>query len=207
MKKFAILAALAATTLTAPAASLTWGYGGGYLYVSKPGDTQAVQAHLFDATEMQTFKDNGAAFVLVYLGTSSTLDVGSIVDTDVKDSIALDFEFDGDDSYATPMEKQFTVSEGTYAKDDYFGIAFYTGSGYTSIYAVTDYEDGTVGSALSPVVQITNMDPTSDFSLYASSGGPVDDYDINMAGVTVPEPSVALLGLLGLGMLLKRRRA
>ena len=202
MKKLSILAALATMALTAQAASLTWGYGGGYLYVSKPGDAKAVQANDYE----DAIPDN-AAFVLVYLGTASTLDVGSITDADVVDSIAYNFVFDGDDSYAKPASKGFNVSETAYNKDDYFGIAFYTGTGYSAIYAVTDYDAGTIGDALAPVIKIDNLDATADFSLYASDGGPKDSYGYHMAGVSVPEPSVALMGLLGLGMLLKRRKA
>lgn len=202
MKKLAFLAALAVMTTQASAASLTWGYGGGYLYIAKPGDAKAVQAY--------DFKDeipDGSQFVLLYLGTASTFDVGSITDSQVVDRLDFGTVFDGDDSYAKPASKQFAVSEGTYNKNDYFGIAFYNGTGYTSIYAVTDYDEGTIGGALSPTIKIDNLDQTADFSLYASDGGPKDSYQIHMAGVTVPEPSVALMGLLGLGMLLKRRKA
>ncbi len=202
MKKLTILAAFVATALTASAASLTWGFGGGYLYVSKPGDAKAVQANDYKDTI-----PDGAAFVLVYLGTSSTLNVGSITAADVVDSIAYDFVFDGDDSWAKPASKGFNVSETSYNKDDYFGIAFYTGTGYSAIYAVTDYDDGTIGDALSPVIKIENLDATSDFSLYASDGGPKDSWGYHMAGVSVPEPSTAMLALAGLALLIKRRRA
>ena len=200
------MAAMAAFVASASAATLTWGYGNGYLYLADEGATSAVQARDYTGT-----MDANAAFVLVYLGSSSTMDVTSITAGDVVDSIAYGTTFDGDDNYADPAEKAYTPSQ-----TGYYGIAFFNGDAYTTLYSVTDYDSGTIGSALTPVAQITDISATAfPVKLYGSDGGPVDDYNIHMAGVygksastpVIPEPGVACMALLGIGMMLKRRRA
>ena len=206
MKKFMTMAAMAAFAASASAATLTWGYGGGYLYLAEEGASSAVQASSYTGT-----MSADAAFVLVYLGSSSTMDVSTITAADVVDSIAYGVDNDGVDDYADPQDKAYTP-----AQTGYFGIAFFNGDAYTALYSVTDYDNGTIGAALNPVVQITDLSATAfPVSLYGSDGGPVDAYDIHMAGVyaksastpVIPEPGVACMALLGIGMMLKRRRA
>ena len=203
MKKFMTMAAMAAFVTSASAATLTWGYGGGYLFVADEGASSAVQASSYTGTV-----SSDAAFVLVYLGSSSTMDISKITAADVVDTIAYGTKFDGDDNYANPSEKAYTPSQ-----TGYYGIAFFNGDAYTPLYAVTDYDSGTIGAALTPVVQVTDLSGTAfPVELKGSNGGPLDTYDIPMAGVyatsqSVPEPGIACMALLGLGMLIKRRRA
>ena len=201
MRKFMTMAALAALAASASAATLTWGYGNGYLYLADEGASSAVQARDYTGTV-----SGDAAFVLVYLGSSSTMDISKITAADVVDTIAYGTSFDGDDNYADPGEKAYTPNE-----TGYYGIAFFNGDAYTPLYAVTDYDSGTIGAALTPVVQVTDVSATAfPVKLYGSSGAPMDAYDINMAGVyakSVPEPGIACMALLGIGMMIKRRRA
>jgi len=203
MKKIMTMAAMAAFAASASAATLTWGYGGGYLYVADEGASSAVQASSYTGTVA-----SDAAFVLVYLGSSSTMDVSKITDADVVDRIAYGVDNDGVDDYAAQQEKPYTPTQ-----TGYFGIAFFNGDAYTPLYAVTDYDSGTIGAALTPVIQVTDISATAfPVTLHGSGGAPKDDYDINMAGVyatsqSVPEPGIACMALLGIGMLIKRRRA
>ena len=216
MKKFLTFAAIAAFASVASASTLSWGYGGGYLFVCDLGDEKAVGANDFTTGTLSS----DAAFVLVYLGTSSTFTEDTIKalnndDSSVVDRLAVGIRYDSEygDSYASPESKSFDVSAPTYSAGDWFGIAFFDGSSYSALYAVADYDNPAAGTALTPTVQMgTSLDSTSpanDRVLFGSAAGPEDSFGINMAGVyaSVPEPSVAILGLLGLGMLLKRRRA
>ena len=214
MKKFLSLAAVAAFASAASASTLTWGYGGGYLYLADFGDEKAVSANNYTGT-----LSSDAAFVLVYLGTSSTFTEDTIKalnndDSSVVDRLAVGIDYDADygDSYAKPMSKSFDVNESSYNENDWFGIAFFDGTSYSALFAVTDYAERTIGGALTPTVQMGSLDATSPVnnrSLLGSSAGPTDSDGYHMVGAyaSVPEPSVALMGLLGLGMLLKRRRA
>jgi hypothetical protein len=212
MKKIMTLAAVAVFASAASASTLTWGYGGGYLYLADFGDEKAVGAHDFTTGTLSA----DAKFVLVYLGTSSTFTEDTIKalnndDSSVVDRLAVGIDYDADygDSYANPMSKSFDVNASTYNEGDWFGVAFFDGTSYSALYAVTSYTDGTIGSALTPTVQMGSLDATSpanNRSLLGSDGGPTDADGYHMAGAyaSVPEPSVAILGL---GMLLKRRRA
>ena len=212
MKKTILCAVLMGLASMASAASLTWGYGGAYLYVAKSGDSAAVQASSFTGEIA-----SDAAFVLVYLGKSSTMDISTVSDANVVSSIAYGSSNDGYDDYASVSQASYVVSaDGGTAKDgsslsfsvnDYFGIAFWNGSSYTAIFDVTDYDTGTVGSALMPTVSITDLSTTTSFSLSATANATTDSYGIGMAGVAVPEPSTAALALAGLALLIKRRRA
>ena len=203
MKKFMTMAAIAALAASASAATLTWGYGNGYLYLADEGASSAVQARDYTGTVSAD-----AAFVLVYLGSSSTMDISKITDADVVDRIAYGTTFDGDDNYAATADADYTPTQ-----TGFYGIAFFNGDTYTPLYAVTDYDNGTIGAALTPVVQVTDVSATAfPVNLIGSDGGPVDDYDIHMAGVyatsqSVPEPGIACMALLGIGMMIKRRRA
>ena len=202
MKKTFLALAMMAVASFASAASLTWGYGDAYLYVAKASDSKAVQASSFsDAISAD------AAFVLVYLGQSATLDISKVTASDVVASIAYGSTNDGWDDYASTASTSFVVDPDVYSVGDHFAVAFFDGSKYSSIFTVTDYDEGTIGGTLANVVTITDTTPTASFAVYGSDGAPKDSYGIGMAGVSVPEPSVALLGLLGIGMLIKRRRA
>jgi len=198
MKKLLTIAAFAAFTSAASAASLTWGFGSASLFLAKPGDTIGVAAKGFN-DEIPS----GAQLVLVYLGTDTSFDATSVTAAQVVDTIAYGASGDEEESFWNPGTKTFAVTAtGGYSANDWFGLAFFDGTKYTAIKDIESFDTGKIGGDLTPTVQITDLDPTKSFSLNpakASSDG--------AAAVVVPEPSVALMGLLGLGMLLKRRKA
>ena len=198
MKKLLTIAAFAAFTTAASAASLTWGFGSTSLFLAKPGETAGVAAKAFEG-EIPT----GMQLVLVYLGSSSAFDISAVTADKVKDTISYGASGDEEESFWNPGTKTFSVTAaGSFSANDYFGIAFYDGSKYVAIKDIESFDSGALGGDLTPTVQITDLDPTKSFTLtpysHASDGA---------AAVVVPEPSVALLGLLGIGMLIKRRRA
>ena len=198
MKKILTLAAFAAFTTAASAASLTWGFGSASLFLAKPGDTIGVAAKGFN-DEIPS----GAQLVLVYLGTSSSFDVSSVTADKVVDTISYGASGDTEESFWNPQSKIFAVTEsGGYNANDWFGLAFFDGTKYTAIKDIESFDTGKIGGDLTPTVQIADLDPTKSFSL-----NPYTRTTDGAAAVVVPEPSVALMGLLGLGMLLKRRRA
>ena len=85
-----------------------------------------------------------------------------------------------------------------------FTVLFYNGatSAFDYVYALSGSDKGDAYTSNILTVSSSDM-ATADGSIYATSttSGTVNGV------VAVPEPSVALLGLLGIGMLLKRRRA
>ena len=198
MKKLLTIAAFAAFTTAASAASLTWGFGSASLFLAKPGDTEAVAAKAFEG-EIPT----GMQLVLVYLGSSSAFDISAVTADKVKDTISYGASGDEEESFWSPGTKTYAVTAaGGFSANDYFGIAFYDGSKYVAIKDIESFDSGALGGDLTPTVQITDLDPTKSFSL-----NPAKVSSDGAAAVVVPEPSVALLGLLGIGMLIKRRRA
>ena len=203
MKKLLAFAAVAAFASSASAASLSWGPGTGALFVFKPGDTTASMAGDF-VDNGGTIPD-GAKFVLVYLGQNTSLDVSTVTDSMVKDEIAFAYSVDSyGDSTSTTGNKNFTVLESDgYSAGDSFAVAWFDGSTYKNIYDIKSYDTGEVGDPLSPVVTIDNgFAANTRYSGVATS----HSADISYA-VAVPEPATAALALVGLALLIKRRRA
>lgn len=194
MKKF-LLVALAATALQTQAATITWGLGGD-VYLMKAGETytSAVLANNENAPEVAA----GSYLALVYVGQGvDSFDISEITDSSVVE--AADFSYDDTYppfvDYDPPMIDTITTS---YSDGASFGIVWFNGSVFDYVYDVED------GAALNQTVTFNDM---SD-----RGGGGIYSMDFSQNGGTggilaVPEPSVALMGLLGIGMLIKRRRA
>ena len=182
------------------AASITWGFGG-KVSVSEDG-ASSVLASDYTGTKM-----TGTYLALFYLGQgvetvsldniSSYKQVGENLEYDVvKTGKASSI---GKWNPNTVTYRSDTDSTMTYADGASFAVLFYNGSAFDYVYAVGS--DGAPGDAVTKAYTITDMSDQGSASVYATGGA-------SAAGVVaVPEPSVALLGLLGIGMLLKRRRA
>lgn len=206
MKKFATLAILVAFATSASAASILWGFGGKvYLYDGATGT--AIVAS--DASAPAVNADSYLA--LVYLGQN-----------------VKSYDLAGLSKDIADPEKAASVVDTI----DY-GI---TKTGKSSAIGKWDpntsqYDDTTMASGASFTVLFFNADSSKFEYVYALSGTTKGDaYDKNILTVTsdnmtianasiyatggtgstpgvVPEPSVAIMGLLGLGMLIRRRKA
>jgi hypothetical protein len=203
MKKLLALAASFAIASSASAASLSWGPGSGALFLFKPGETTAKMAGDF-VDDGGTIPD-GAKFVLVYLGQSTSLDVSTITDAMVKDSIAFGYSVDtwGDSTASTDARSITVLESDGYSAGDSFAVAWFDGSSYKDIYDIESYDTGVVGGAISAVVTIDNgFAANQRYSVAATSQSSDTAY-----AVAVPEPATAMLAIAGLALLLKRRKA
>lgn len=204
MKRIAIMLTVLALASSSKAASLEWGFTmDSMLYVSEDG----ASATLANSYEGDT---TGWKFCLVYLGTSSTLDVGNVTDAVVVDSFGYGVYDDGDAAYPDPYVQTFATTGSATALDgstvtitagDYFGVVFYNGSEYSNIFSVSG---DSVGEAFTETSALPSLGATANTVYHYVGNGA----NIAVSAVSaVPEPSVALMGLLGIGMLIKRRRA
>ncbi len=202
MKKTLIALATLVAAYTNQAATLNWGVDmNSLLYVTEDGSSVTMaNSYSGDTTGWQ--------FCLVYLGTSQTIDISSVSSSTVVDSFDYAVYPDGDDAYLDEFSSSFVTTGKATALDDnhteinisagdYFGIVFFNGESYSQISTV---EGGEIKGSFSETKALSNLSATANpVNLFVETEG--------IAVSSVPEPSVAILGLLGLGMLIKRRRA
>jgi len=193
-KTFLMLSLLVAFAATASGAQIQWAIGG-----------------VIDATA--SIDTGVGSFILAYIGTTSGVGVDaatfnsgvgttySIVDT----GNWSDFYSSRRQTYSTTKSKSVPdVADATYQ-------VFYVNNGVYSLVnsptistAVISIDPVTGAASVAAYVDLgdgNGMKSTGGSTMFAAgaTGG--------SAITSVPEPSVALMGLLGLGMLLKRRRA
>ena len=194
MKKAFLIAAFAAFAFHAQAASILWGFGG-KVYVSKDGDS---------AVAGSDYKGDVTGYLaLVYLGQQ----VSSLTD-DVLSGISSASEVDKLDysiSTATktagkwnPASKTTTISSSDYTSGASFAVLFYNGSNYDYIYSGTT----SVGEAVRSTVTLTDLAENAQSVSHYGAGSSTSN-----GIIAVPEPGVAAMALLGIGLLIKRRRS
>ncbi len=193
-KTFLALSLMIATATVASGAAIKWSIGGA-----------------IDPPEGTTIGTDVGSFILAYIGTTAgvgidadTFNAGvgtsySIVDT----GSWKDFENTRRNTYNNTKTKNvadvdkatyqvFYVKDGVYSlvNDPWVSTAAISIDETTQTASVTAYVDKNDGQGRI----------ASGASLFAAGGS-------SSPITSVPEPSVALMGLLGLGMLLKRRKA
>ncbi len=194
MKKTLLVAALVALAAQAHAASILWGFGG-KVYVSEDMTT-AVAGSSYT-------KDVSGYLALVYIGQNVDALSDTVLSglTSASQVDKLDYAISTSTKTAgkwNPASKTTTISSDDYSSGASFAVLFYNGSKYDYIYAGTT----AVGEAVKSTVTLTDLaENAQSVSHYGAGSSSTDGI------IAVPEPSVALLGLLGIGMLLKRRRA
>ena len=189
-------AAFAAVALSAQAATITWGLGAD-IYLLEAGKDFSTAKVAYETTLVP---ESGSYLALVYVGQNQdSFDIANITDASVVDSMAYGLDTDGA-SYADwdPFQKQAQVSASTYADGASFGVVWFDAGASKFLY-VQAIDDG---SNLNQTVTFADMTRGSDFFMPASN--------TNYGGVltvSVPEPGIACMALLGIGMMIKRRRA
>ena len=191
MKKLATLAVLAALAGSAHAAAITWGFGG-TVYVAKSVTETAVQGDTFTGTVPW-------ALALVYVGQNqSSFNIDDLTSTSVLDTMDFAVSTSGKSAGKwSPSSKAFSTT--AYADNASFAVVLYDAakSSFEYIYSGTT----SAGSAVTTTTTVADMSARGSATIYGTGGSGTSGV------VAVPEPSVALMGLLGIGMLLKRRRA
>ena len=186
-KTLLFLAVFAASAMMVQAATIKWAIGG-QIDVNADIDTSV------------------GSFVLAYIGTTS----GEGVDAET-------FNAGVGSTYSIVQEKDwsdfYSAKRNTYATTQSYTAADNEGATYQAFYVkdgkyflvndptiatVAISIDASTGGASTTV--FVNGTASSGTSMFAAGSG-------TTTITSVPEPSVALMGLLGLGMLLKRRKA
>ena len=199
MKKLAILAVMS-IAMSAHAVSIQWTAGGKLYGVDADGNATLAYAN---GAMSDSFTANDPAFVLVYLGENAT----AVTASDVTSSMVVQTVEVADIIVTTgPAAKQGTAAVAqAYSSTDTVGATYQVFFSYNG--EIRDiYTDAEMTSVAKYTTSVSK-DGAGAFSapkLFATGGtGTANVY----TSTAVPEPSVALMGLLGLGMLLKRRKA
>jgi len=196
MKKY-IAFALSAIAVSTQAAPMTWGLGG-EIYLLEEGKSYTEAVIATDASAPAV--PSGAYLALVYVGQNATsFDIADIGASAVKDTMpyAVDTTFGGADYNPYQQDYQVT-SAGGFSNGASFAVVWYNGDSFDYVYSIDN------GSALKDVVTIDDLergtpDPLLPASFTNGYGG--------VLTVSVPEPGIACMALLGIGMMIKRRRA
>ncbi len=201
MKKLAFAIAAVFAVGAVHSATLQWGLAeDSLLYVDDSGALKMATDYTGDTA--------GWEYRLIYLGANDTLSInnGRVNGTAV-DSFAYGVYDDNGDAYADPYTQQFSTTgtatdlDGnavTIVAGGNFGIAFFDGTAYDYVYTT---DGSTRGSAVTSTTSLGNLGATANPVFWDSTAGS------NIAVVAVPEPGIACMALLGIGMMIKRRRA
>lgn len=213
MKKFMTIAALAAFAVGAKAATIYWGLGAD-VYVVDPTSTDYASDAVVPYADGAPSVASGSYLALVYLGQDVTsFDIKNIT----ANSIVVDqngaravapYALDTDGAtYADydPYSVQSPLSANDYDNGSSFGVVWYNASlgAFDYVYSIDD------GTALNTkdagaILTISDMARGSGSITIA---GDTTGYGGILTATPVPEPGIACMALLGLGMMLKRRRA
>ena len=200
MKKFATLAVLAALATAASAATITWGFGG-VVYISEDGAT-AVRANTYEGSVPWSL-------ALIYVGQNQdSFDLGVMTDdNDANDYTILDTR----DYAVSTTGKAAGLGKWSPTEGNSYVTAYDNGASF----AVVLYNESTgafdyvysgstsVGSAFTTAYSVTDMSGQGSATIYATGSGSTT----GVVNVSVPEPGIACMALIGLGMMIKRRRA
>lgn len=206
MKKLLVLAAFAATLVSASGAALNWGWGSGSLFLAEEGDTAGVSAASF------TGDTSNLSLALVYLGQNvSSYTAADITADKVVSTMAYDYSGDSEESFWKPQYSSFSVTEsGGYSSGATFGIAVKNGDAFALASDISDWDAGTLGGTLAPLVTLTDLSANAGVKNMTVTGISTDSAAAAVVPTSVPpvpEPATGALALAGIALLFKRRKA
>ena len=185
MKNICILVIMA-IAISANAATIKWGASGQTKYESTTlttGKTDIYLVYLGESVSDWSSWSYSSDFANTKVDSTTTSTLGTVTASSV--GVTAGSSIGGLDHIAN------TFNPGASS----FGILYMTKQDGKDYY----YQGGTFTYSTSS----SNYNAAQDMYTYTSSSAP----NASATWKAVPEPSVALMGLLGLGMLLKRRRA
>lgn len=195
MKKIIALAVFG-LAVSASAASIKWAIGSKLYGVDADGNVTQVYA---DGAGWYDDAKSGS-FVLVYLGVNASATTANTISDNMVVSTATLSDLIVTSGKANAIGNASKLQ--TFNVDDVAGatyqVFFLNDGAYSDIYTDSSLSSVAKNTA---VVSVDAAGAYSANTLYAAGSGSSASY------VSVPEPSVALMGLLGIGMLLKRRKA
>ena len=193
MKKFTLLAAFAAMVGSASAATITWGFGGP-VYISEDGATPVLSTAYAGDVDWK--------LALVYVGQNkSTFDIDDLTSASVV--ATTDYSV-----YPTTNTKNAnkwnpaTTKTTTTAYDDgaSFAVVLYNAGDFDYVYALSN---GAAGAAVTSAITVSDMSARGSGMVYGAGSSTA----AGVVKVSVPEPGIACMALLGIGMMIKRRKA
>ena len=183
------MAAFAALVGSASAAAITWGFGG-QVNISENGAAPVLSTSYSGDVDWQ--------LALVYVGQNkSTFDIADLTADNVLDTMDYGVFPTTNTKNANkwnPTTKKTTTT--AYEDGASFAVLLYNAGTF-------DYVFNTSGSEFKLVTTVSDMSARGSASMLATGAASV----AGVVKVSVPEPGIACMALLGIGMMIKRRRA
>ena len=203
MKKLLVLAAFAATLVSASGATLNWGWGSGSLFLAEEGDTAGVAAASF------TGDTSNLSLALVYLGQNvSSYTAADVTADKVVSTMSYGFSGDSEESFWNPQTTTFYVNESDgYSAGASFGVAVKNGDAFALPYDISNWDAGTLGGTLAPVVTMSDLSANAGLKNLLVTAISSDYAAAAVVPTSVPEPATGALALAGIALLFKRRKA
>lgn len=199
MKKLMLAVAMVCAAAIVQAASVTWGFGG-KVYVSDDGSSSVL------STAYTGTVSDSAYLALVYLGQNvSSIDIASITADNVVDQMAYSIKTSGTASAKGKWNPATQTTDlAGYNNGASFGIVFFDGEEFTMINSV-DTSTGAVGDGINNAITYADLGDTASLDNFYATGA---SGTVAGAITTIPEPTSALMLLVGLaGLALKRKVA
>lgn len=192
MKKLLGIALIAMLATSSQAASISWGSN---------GTTARFLQDVGGGTGAANRLAKESLICLIYLGTGTSVTFDNTLDSYSESTIKN--AISGGTVYTTGA----LTGSGSYTKT--FGGEEWTTDKLNGNYAIlyfdaTSWDDIKAGTKYGITTDVTSVSLAAEND---QTGKATLKNNVGLTGTIVPEPSVALMGLLGIGMLIRRRKA